>query len=127
MTHVILQRAAGLRPLVLVTGLAALAACAGTPVHVATVEPAAPAAADTMTLVVMGTTDVHGRLYNHDYYTGRATDHGLALLKPLADSIRRVHPGRALLFDSGDLLQGNPVGLVYARLHGDEPNPSSAP
>jgi 2',3'-cyclic-nucleotide 2'-phosphodiesterase / 3'-nucleotidase / 5'-nucleotidase len=71
----------------------------------------------------MGTTDVHGRIYNHDYYTGRETDHGLALLKPLVDSIRGVHGRRALLFDSGDLLQGNPLGLVYARVHADEPNP----
>ncbi|HSK19006.1 MAG TPA: 5'-nucleotidase C-terminal domain-containing protein [Longimicrobiales bacterium] len=76
-----------------------------------------------MTLVLMGTTDVHGRLVNHDYYTGRETDHGLALLKPLIDSVRAVHAGRTMLFDSGDLLQGNPLGMVYARIHGDQPNP----
>jgi 2',3'-cyclic-nucleotide 2'-phosphodiesterase / 3'-nucleotidase / 5'-nucleotidase len=123
MTDLILQRAAGIRPLALVWALA-LSACAGAPAaRVATVEPLALAPTDTMTLVLMGTTDVHGRLYNHDYYTGRETDHGLALLKPLSDSIRGEHPGRALLFDSGDLLQGNPLGLVYARIHGEEPNP----
>jgi 2',3'-cyclic-nucleotide 2'-phosphodiesterase/3'-nucleotidase/5'-nucleotidase len=66
---------------------------------------------------------VHARLYNHDYYTGTPTDHGLALLKPRIDSIRAAHPGRALLFDSGDLLQGNPLAMVYARSHGDQPNP----
>jgi 2',3'-cyclic-nucleotide 2'-phosphodiesterase/3'-nucleotidase/5'-nucleotidase len=76
-----------------------------------------------MTLVLMGTTDVHGRLYHHDYYTGRDTDHGLALLKPRIDSIRGVHIGRTMLFDSGDLLQGNPLGMVYARIHGDQPSP----
>src|SRR5690606_16079227 len=79
--------------------------------------------ADTLTLVLMGTTDVHGRLYNHDYYTGRTTDHGLALLAPRIDGIRRAHPGRAMVFDSGDLLRGNPLGFVYARLHGDRPSP----
>lgn len=83
----------------------------------------APLPADTFSVVLLGTTDVHGRLYNHDYYTGRETDHGLALLKPLADSVRRAHPGRVFLFDAGDLLQGNPLGLVYARIHGDAPNP----
>jgi 2',3'-cyclic-nucleotide 2'-phosphodiesterase / 3'-nucleotidase / 5'-nucleotidase len=81
-------------------------------------------AADTMTLVLLGTTDVHGRLYNHDYYTGRETDHGLALLKPLVDSVRAAHPaGRTFLFDSGDLLQGNPLGFVYARQYPQAPNP----
>jgi 2',3'-cyclic-nucleotide 2'-phosphodiesterase / 3'-nucleotidase / 5'-nucleotidase len=120
MTDVILKRAAGLRPLALVWALFALPACATSP----TVQVAPVAASpDTMTVVLMGTTDVHGRLYDHDYYTGQPTDHGLALLKPLADSIRAEHGRQALLFDSGDLLQGNPVGLVYARVHGDEPNP----
>jgi 2',3'-cyclic-nucleotide 2'-phosphodiesterase (5'-nucleotidase family) len=50
------------------------------------------AAPDTMSLVLLGTTDVHGRLYNHDYYTGAPTDHGLALLKPVIDSVRRSQP-----------------------------------
>jgi 2',3'-cyclic-nucleotide 2'-phosphodiesterase / 3'-nucleotidase / 5'-nucleotidase len=71
----------------------------------------------------MGTTDVHGRLYNHDYYTGLETDHGLAVLKPIIDSVRAANPGRSFLFDSGDLLQGNPLGYVYARQHADQPNP----
>ena len=71
----------------------------------------------------MGTTDVHGRLYNYDYYTGRTTTHGLALLMPVIDSVRAAHPGRTLLFDSGDLLQGNPLGLIYARAYADQPNP----
>ncbi|MGH7449307.1 MAG: 5'-nucleotidase C-terminal domain-containing protein, partial [Longimicrobiales bacterium] len=44
-------------------------------------------------------------------------------MKPPIDSIRDAHPGRTLLFDSGDLLQGNPLGMVYARIHGDQPNP----
>jgi 2',3'-cyclic-nucleotide 2'-phosphodiesterase/3'-nucleotidase/5'-nucleotidase len=116
------KRAAVLRPLVVIAALAAAtAACSARPA--ARSPDPAPPTSDTLTVVLMGTTDVHGRLYNHDYYTGRATDHGLALLRPLIDSIRAVHPRRALLFDSGDLLQGNPLGLVYARQHADQPNP----
>ncbi len=77
----------------------------------------------THDLVLLGTTDVHGRLYAHDYYTGRATDHGLALIKPLVDSVRAANPGRVFLFDSGDLLQGNPLAFVHARREPVRPNP----
>jgi 2',3'-cyclic-nucleotide 2'-phosphodiesterase / 3'-nucleotidase / 5'-nucleotidase len=127
MTDVTFLRAAGLRPLVLVCAAALLACAPATTATVPTTRaplagaPALPA--DTMSVVLLGTTDVHGRVYNHDYYTGHATDHGLVLLKPLVDSIRDAHPGRTFLFDSGDLLQGNPLGLVYARQHATEPNP----
>ncbi len=77
----------------------------------------------TRELVLLGTTDVHGWLYAHDYFTGRPTDHGLALLKPLVDSIRQANPGRVLLFESGDLLQGNPLAYVHARRDAVRPNP----
>jgi 2',3'-cyclic-nucleotide 2'-phosphodiesterase / 3'-nucleotidase / 5'-nucleotidase len=124
MTDASLKRAAGLRPLALVFALA-LAGCAAaaTPPAAPVPTAAAGAAGDTLSFVLMGTTDVHGRLYNHDYYTGRETDHGLAVLKPVIDSVRAANPGRALLFDSGDLLQGNPLGYVYARQYADRPNP----
>ncbi|HSJ08041.1 MAG TPA: 5'-nucleotidase C-terminal domain-containing protein [Longimicrobiales bacterium] len=96
-----------------------LGGCAGAGSPVATLAPAA----DTMSVVLLGTTDVHGRLYPHDYYTGRGEERGLSLLKPLVDSVRAAHPGRTLLFDSGDILQGNPLGYLYARVRGHEPNP----
>jgi 2',3'-cyclic-nucleotide 2'-phosphodiesterase / 3'-nucleotidase / 5'-nucleotidase len=116
------KRAAGIRLPALVWGLALLSACAR-PQAVPAPLPSAVTAPDTMTVVLLGTTDVHGRLYNHDYYTGAPTDHGLALLKPVVDSVRAANPGRTFLFDSGDLLQGNPLGLVYARQYADAPNP----
>ncbi len=74
-------------------------------------------------LVLLGTTDVHAHLYPYDYYTGRPTDRGLALLAPLIDSVRAAHPGDAYLFDSGDLLEGTPLAFVYARLHPEQPSP----
>ena len=74
-------------------------------------------------LVLLGTTDVHGWLLAHDYFTGEPTDHGLALLKPVIDSVRAANPGRVYLFDSGDLLQGNPLAYVHARREPVRPNP----
>jgi 2',3'-cyclic-nucleotide 2'-phosphodiesterase/3'-nucleotidase/5'-nucleotidase len=125
-------RAAETRPLLRIMGLAAAASvlgCGGGAAPATPVPPPAPVQVTPATsvpsveLVLMGTTDVHNRLYPYDYYTGRSTDHGLARLKPFIDSIRAANPGRAFLFDSGDLLQGSPLGFVYARLHGDQPSP----
>jgi 2',3'-cyclic-nucleotide 2'-phosphodiesterase/3'-nucleotidase/5'-nucleotidase len=74
-------------------------------------------------LVLLGTTDVHNRLYPYDYYTQQELPYGLARLKPLIDSVRAAHAGQTYLFDSGDLLQGNPLGLVYARQQAAQANP----
>lgn len=72
--------------------------------------------AATRSLVVVATTDVHGRLRGWDYYDGRADGaHSLAAAATIVDSIRAVHPGDVVLVDAGDLLQGNPLLTVAAR------------
>lgn len=73
--------------------------------------------------MLMGTTDIHGWLLPFDYYTGEETPNGLARLAPLIDSIRGAHPGSAVLVDSGDLLQGNPLDFVFSRLQEGEIHP----
>ena len=73
-------------------------------------------------LVLLGTTDVHNRLYPYDYYTQQELPYGLARLKPLIDSVRAANAGQTYLFDSGDLLQGNPLGVVYARQQATQPD-----
>ncbi|HKP75933.1 MAG TPA: 5'-nucleotidase C-terminal domain-containing protein [Longimicrobiaceae bacterium] len=75
------------------------------------------------TLVVMGTTDLHGWLLPYDYYTGKATNNSLASLVPAIDSVRAANPGRTVLVESGDLLQGNPLDFVYSRLQPGETHP----
>lgn len=103
--------------LALTTGLAgcALAAPPAQP------DVASPRAAGS--LVVMGTTDVHGWLLPYDYYRGAETENGLARLAPVIDSVRAANPGRSLLVDSGDLLQGNPLDFVFSRLDAGETHP----
>jgi 2',3'-cyclic-nucleotide 2'-phosphodiesterase/3'-nucleotidase len=86
-------------------------------------EAAAAAAPARGQLVLMGTTDVHGWLLPHDYYTGRDTENGLARLVPLIDSVRAANPGRTALFESGDLLQGNPLDFVHSKLDEGETHP----
>ncbi|MDQ3995793.1 MAG: 5'-nucleotidase C-terminal domain-containing protein [Gemmatimonadota bacterium] len=69
-----------------------------------------------VTLVIAGTTDVHGRLRAHDYYQNAPEPgRGLTRVATIFDSLRAAHPGRVILVDAGDLLQGNPLTYVAAR------------
>ena len=82
------------------------------------------APADPVELVVLSTTDVHGWLRGWSYYDGVPDSaRGLARAATVIDSIRRDAPDRVILVDAGDLLQGNPLAYVAARVATDPPNP----
>ncbi len=85
--------------------------------------PADAPGTDEVTVVVLGTTDVHAWLLPWDYMAGEPADRGLALLAPLVDSVRTAHPGRVLLVDSGDLLQGSPMAAAFTPLAEGEIHP----
>lgn len=75
-------------------------------------------------IVVVSTTDVHGRLRGWDYYADTAeTARGLTRAATIVDSVRAANPGRVILLDAGDLLQGNPFTFVAARVTKDTLNP----
>ncbi len=64
---------------------------------------------------IMETTDIHMNLLSYDYYQDKATDQfGLARAATLIRAARAESPN-SLLFDNGDLLQGNPMGDVADR------------
>lgn len=64
-------------------------------------------------LVIASTTDVHGRVRGWDYYADTAEGgRGLSRAATIVDSVRAANPGRVLLVDAGDLLQGNPFTYV---------------
>src|SRR5262245_18052704 len=98
------KRAASLRPLVFFGALVACFACTKAPppapAPVATTPPPAadtvrtppPAPPARLNLVLLGTTDVHNRIYPYDYYTRSAINYGLARLKPVVDGVRRNNP-----------------------------------
>ena len=78
-------------------------------------------------LVIVATTDVHGRLRGWDYFDGRPDGaHSLAAAATIVDSVRGANPGNVLLVDAGDLLQGNPLLSVAARGRGTDPHPVAA-
>lgn len=67
-------------------------------------------------LRILETTDVHMHLLNHDYYQDKVTDeYGLAKTISLIKAAR-AQASNSLLFDNGDLLQGNPLGDYVARV-----------
>ncbi len=76
---------------------------------------------DSVTITIMGTSDLHSNAVNWDYYkdatfsdsAGNAV--GLARVSSVVNQIR-ADRGRehTLLFDAGDTIQGSPRGFYYA-------------
>ncbi|WP_210769255.1 bifunctional metallophosphatase/5'-nucleotidase [Occultella kanbiaonis] len=74
-------------------------------------------------LTVLGTTDLHGNVFNWDYfkdgeYTDSAgNDIGLAKISTLVSAMRAERGERTtLLLDAGDTIQGTPLAYYYARI-----------
>lgn len=104
------------------TGAAAGTALAATgfvnrPVH------AAPGGHKTYRVTVMGTTDLHGNVFNWDYFNNREYDDtahndiGLAKVFNLVKEVRAERgTGHSMLIDAGDTIQGTPLAYYYARI-----------
>ena len=75
-----------------------------------------PAHAAEITLRILETTDLHMNLLSYDYYQDTPTDqYGFARTITLIKAAR-AEVRNSLLFDNGDLLQGNPLGDVVAKV-----------
>jgi len=110
--------------------LAAAAATVAAPIVVgvsAEAAAAAPAARPetgrkTYDLTVLGTSDIHGNVFNWDYYRdleyddSAHNDVGVAKLAGLVNQIRAERAGKAtLVLDAGDTIQGTPLATYYAK------------
>jgi len=63
------------------------------------------------TITILGTADLHGRIYPHDYATDTVdSDTGLAKIATLVKQERAIDPD-ALLVDCGDTVQDNSADL----------------
>ncbi|HEU4830284.1 MAG TPA: 5'-nucleotidase C-terminal domain-containing protein [Gemmatimonadales bacterium] len=78
---------------------------------------------DTAHIVIVSTTDVHGRVADWDYVADRPFDGGLVRVATVVDSLRRRHPGQVVLVDAGDLIQGNAFAAYFARVAPRDTNP----
>ena len=72
---------------------------------------------------VMGTTDLHGNVFNWDYFTDKEFDDkahndvGLAKISTLVEKIRAQRGRRnTLLIDAGDTIQGTQLSYYYAKV-----------
>jgi 2',3'-cyclic-nucleotide 2'-phosphodiesterase / 3'-nucleotidase len=84
------------------------------------------AQAAELKLRIMETTDLHMNFLNYDYYQDKPTDaFGMNRTIPLIKAAR-AEATNTLLFDNGDLIQGNPLGDVIARIRGLKPGETHA-
>jgi len=69
-------------------------------------------AADTRSLRILQTTDLHGYLEPYDYFAARPANRGLAKIATLIGRARAEQPN-TLLIDCGDTIQGSPLEAVH--------------
>ena len=73
---------------------------------------------------MLGTTDLHGNVFNWDYYKNKEFDNaahddiGVAKIATLVKAARKKFRkrGPVLLLDAGDTIQGTPLAYYYARI-----------
>jgi 2',3'-cyclic-nucleotide 2'-phosphodiesterase (5'-nucleotidase family) len=78
---------------------------------------------DTAHVVIVATTDVHGRALGWDYVRDAAAPGGLSRAATALETLRARYPGILVLVDGGDLLQGNPFATFYGRYDKRRPQP----
>src|SRR5213593_1148041 len=78
---------------------------------------------DTAHVVIVATTDVHGRVLGWDYVRDAAAPGGLSRAAMALETLRSRYPGDLLLVDAGDLLQGNPFATFFGRYDKRQPQP----
>ena len=82
-----------------------------------------PAAADTAHLVIIATTDLHGRVLGWDDVRDAEAPGGLSRAATIITTLRTQYPGQVILVDAGDLMEGNPFATYFARVAPARPQP----
>ncbi len=121
-----LSESSGLQPTrrTVLTGAAALAAVGFIPgAAYAAGRGSGPQGGPTGTVTVLGTTDMHGNVFNWDYFANKEftdsklNDIGLAKISTLVSAIREQRGAESVvMLDAGDTIQGTPLAYYYARI-----------
>src|SRR5438477_9155817 len=73
-------------------------------------------------IVILSTTDMHGRIFPIDYYTNKYDNVGIAKVATLVKEARKNDPD-LLLIDSGDTIQGTPLEYFHNKRNNTPPDP----
>src|SRR5215467_5708931 len=73
-------------------------------------------------IVILSTTDMHGRIFPIDYYTNKYDNVGIAKVATLVREARKNDPD-LLLVDSGDTIQGTPLEYFHNKRNNTPPDP----
>jgi 2',3'-cyclic-nucleotide 2'-phosphodiesterase/3'-nucleotidase len=73
-------------------------------------------------IVILSTTDMHGRVFPIDYYTNKYDNVGIAKVATLVKEARKSDPD-LLLLDSGDTIQGTPLEYFHNKRNNTPPDP----
>ncbi len=103
----------------LVTGLLALAILA---LSITDYTSAQRGAAQRAHVTILGTTDMHGRVFPIDYYTNKYDNVGITKVASLIKEARKTDPD-LLLVDSGDTIQGTPLEYFHNKRNNAPPDP----
>ncbi|MFN8653005.1 MAG: 5'-nucleotidase C-terminal domain-containing protein [Gemmatimonadales bacterium] len=83
----------------------------------------AGAPADTVRVVLVATTDLHGYVTDWDYLQNSPWPGGLSRAVTVVDSLRQKYPGQVVVVDAGDALQGSAFAAYFGRESRRDPHP----
>jgi 2',3'-cyclic-nucleotide 2'-phosphodiesterase/3'-nucleotidase len=124
MTHEIMSSSATRRQLLKVAAVGGAGVVSATNAGTAAAAGRGSATQDrTIRLTVLGTTDLHGNVYNWDYFKNaeytdsKNNDIGLAKAATLIKAVREERgPQTCITLDAGDTIQGTPLAYYYAKI-----------
>lgn len=67
----------------------------------------------TINLRIIHTSDLHGHFFPYDFINRKAISGSSARIQTYVDSLRKIYHNNLFLFDSGDILQGQPTSYYY--------------
>ncbi len=86
-------------------------------------------AEETRTIVILGTSDIHGNVDNYDYFSDSVPtgsyQRGLTKVLSYVKSVRATNPD-TILIDDGDTIQGTPLSYYFDVLDTTKTNPMAA-
>ncbi len=83
-------------------------------------------AAETRSIVILGTSDIHGNVDNYDYFTDSvptgSSQRGLTKIQSYVKGVKAANPD-TIVIDDGDTIQGTPLSYYFEAVDTSKTNP----